>query len=394
MTTPSVSLSNRHPVTWLALAHFANDFFSGILGILLAAQADQIGLSKTKIGIASGLYLSVSIAQPMFGWFTDRTHRPAIMISGPIWTALGMLACGLAPNFSILLAGVMFAGIGNAMFHPIALTSVRALGGTRKGKSVAVFMLGGNSGFAIAPFITGFVLEAVGPPGITPLVAINFILVPMILWRLSGQLSFEAPIQRSTQPVETTRASHWYQGALMVVAAYMLVVLLRGLLHQGLVTYMPVYFKEQGRDLQFAGIATSFLLAFGAIGSYMGASLSDRFSRTWLIIISLVTATPLVTLLLHASGIWIFVLNLALGFLLSASWPILLLIGQEVFPGGANGASGLAFGWGFICSALGNFIAGIMADAIGLHNTFQVLAFLPLPAIFLMLILPRYQKGE
>lgn len=391
----STGLHNRHPVTWLALAHFANDFFSGILGLLLAAQADQIGLSKTQIGIASGLYLSVSIAQPMFGWITDRTQRPAIMMSGPLWTALGMLLCGLSTSFPMLIAGVLFAGVGNAMFHPIALTSVRALGGSRKGKSVAVFMLGGNSGFAIAPFITGFVLEAAGPRGITPLVAINFVLVPMILWRLSGQLTLDVPHRRPMPAsTEATTTRRWYQGALIVIGAYMLVVLLRGLLHQGLVTYMPVFFKEQGRDLEFAGIATSFLLAFGAVGSYVGASLSDRFSRSGLIALSIVPATPLVLLLIHADGVWIFALNLALGFLLSASWPILLLMGQEVFPGGANGASGLAFGWGFICSAMGNFLTGILADAIGLQNTFQALAFLPIPATILLLMLPHHQKGE
>ncbi len=103
--------------------------------------------------------------------------------------------------------------------------------------------------------------------------------------------------------------------------------------------------------------------------------------------------TPLSLLLFEArSTLLILVMSIILGLIMNASWPILLMIGQEVFPGGAGGSSGLAFGWGFIAAAGGNTLTGFLAESIGLRESFQILAFLPLLVAGLVLALPSGQR--
>ncbi len=384
----------KRAIRWLTVAHFANDFFPGILGILLAAQSDALGLSKTQIGIASGTFLLVSLSQPFLGWIADRTGKPYIMMSGPLWTSFGMLICGLAGSFMVIMVGVLVGGFGNAMFHPVALASARAFGGSAaKGRSVALFMLGGNGGFAVGPFLAGFLLEAMGPPGVAPFVVINMVVVPWLVWRLYPNMNAPMSAIENEATSRPTTPDHdmprrWYQTATALLIVYMMIMLVRGLFNQALSVYMPTYYAESGYALDFAGVATAVLLGSAAVGSFLGAWLSDHYSRVFIASFSLLMTTPLSLLLLQASSVpSILIFSVLTGLMLNANWPILLMIGQEVFPGGASGSSGLAFGWGFICNASGSYVTGFLADAIGLQEALQFLALTPLIGAVLLLLL-------
>ncbi|PJF42093.1 MAG: hypothetical protein CUN55_10515 [Phototrophicales bacterium] len=394
-------MNPRYAIWWLATAHFMNDFFSGTLGIILAAQNDQIGLSNTQIGTASAIFLTVSIIQPFLGWVSDKYQVPHFMILGSSITALGLLVVGLAQSYTLILIGVLLGGFGNAMFHPTGLASARALGGPmRKGRSVALFMLGGNGGFAIGPFLSGFALASFGPKGIAPFVLLNLIIVPILFWRLQTNLrdtlnniSSQSKAKHNQHTSSNTR-SKWYQTTTMMIAVYLIVVLLRGVIYQALSTFLPKYYTDYGNNLDFAGAATFALLFCSALGGFIATSLSDRLPRLPIVSVSLFLIAPLGWLLLAANGWWIFALSVPFGLTIGAQWPILLMIGQEVLPGGASGSSGLAFGWGFIANAGGTFVAGLLADWIGLRETLQVVSLLPMLGAFLVFLLPAESPNE
>ncbi len=384
-------LRAQQNIYWLSLAHFANDFFSGVLGIMLAAQEDPLGLSETQKGIAAGIFMLMSLSQPVLGRVADRTGKHYVMLAGASLTATGMLVSGLANAYVLLLVGALLGGLGNSMFHPVALASARAFGGTRaKGRSIAVFMLGGNGGYGLGPFVAGFALEAFGPSGIAPLALLNLMLVPMLVWRLRSDVQ-SALMHRPSDP--SRMAANTAQAAVFLVGIYAIIVLLRCIPNQALSIYMPTFYTEQDYSLNFAGMATALLLVSAAIGSFLGARLSDRFSPIMIASISMFMMPPLLFLLLRAEGVWILLLSVLLGLMLNANWPILLMMGQEVFPGGASGASGLAFGWGFISNAAGALIAGPLADSIGIQSTLELLILLA-PVGALLILIFRIQKGE
>jgi MFS transporter, FSR family, fosmidomycin resistance protein len=384
------------PIQWLAAGHFANDFFSGAMGIMLAAQDDVIGLSEPEIGLASGIFLGISITQPFLGWLSDRLSIPHLMILGPLVCALGLAVVGLAPTFAVVLLGAVLGGFGNAMFHPSGLAGARAFGGeSRKGSSVAWFMVAGNGAFAISPFIVGFALEAFGPSGILPFVLINLVLVPMIVLRvqtdLRDSLDNTAPKAKPTPGTTATTSPvtrRWYQATAVLISVYLIIVLMRGVIYQALNTFLPTFYKDQGLDLGIAGSATSVIFVFAALGGFVASSLSDRLPRLPIVSLSLFSIAPLTWLLLNADGVWLFALSVPLGVALGAHWPIVLMIGQEVLPGGASGSSGLAFGWGFVANAAGTILVGAIADSVGLQETLQYAALLPLLGAGLVFLLP------
>jgi FSR family fosmidomycin resistance protein-like MFS transporter len=397
-TLPSVEKTHPTWVTpWLAMAHFSNDFFTGSLGLILVAQSERLDLSNTQFGLASSGYLGISLLQPLLGWLTDRIERAYLMLGGAFISALGVLIIALAPSYSIILFGSVVAGIGNAMFHPIGLASARAFAKENaSGRSVALFMLGGNGAFAIGPLIIGWVLDTVGLRGVAPFVLLSAIFVPVILLRLRPVLRGSLTgAQKTTQIIRVKDADgnlpqiNWWQNAIFILVIYMIVVFLRGTMHQSLGTFLPKYYTEQDRSLVFAGIATFALLFAAAFGSYFGAVLSDYVPRRLIITFSLTAMTPLMLLLLEVSGVWIFVFSIALGLLVNANWPLLLMIGQEVAPGGAVSASGFAFGWGFFASAAGSFFIGVLADEIGLGPALRVMSVMPLLAVSMIYLLPQ-----
>ena len=101
---------------------------------------------------------------------------------------------------------------------------------------------------------------------------------------------------------------------------------------------------------------------------------------------------PLLLLLLESEGVGIFIFGTLLGLMLKASLPLLLMMGQEVFPGGASGASGLSFGWMFLSSTIGTFIASLLSDAIGLKETLQVIAILPVFGVLMVLVIWNHTR--
>lgn len=384
------------PIWWLSAGHFANDFFSGAMGIMLAAQDDVIGLSEPEIGLASGIFLGISITQPFLGWLSDRLSIPHLMILGPAVTALGLAVVGLAPSFAIILLGAVLGGFGNAMFHPSGLAGARAFGGeARKGGSIALFMVAGNGAFAISPFIAGFALQAFGPSGILPFVLINLVLMPTIFMRLGTDLRTtldgkQKPVKAKDGAVAKAQLvrKRWYQTTTVIITVYLLIVLMRGVIYQALNTFLPTFYKDQGLELGIAGSATSVIFVFAALGGFVASSLSDRLPRLPIVSLSLLSIAPLTWLLLSADGFWLFAISVPLGIALGAHWPIVLMIGQEVLPGGASGSSGLAFGWGFVANAAGTILVGAIADAVGLQDTLQYAALLPLLGAVLVFLLP------
>lgn len=400
MTTESLSKELSWAITRrLTALHFSNDFFTGGLAILLAAQEGPLDLSNTEIGIAGAMFQGLSIFQPALGWLTDKIERSYLMFLGALISAFGLLICAFADSTAVIFVGAFVIGIGNAALHPVALASARAYAPTGgKGRSVALFMLGGNSAFALSPLIFGLLFDNIGLETVAPIFALFVIIVPTLTRSLSPYVrghikgAKSAPKVPEVEDHETATdivEYRWWQTAQVMLVAYLGAVLMTNIISMVLGTFLPVYYTSQDRSLEFAGFATAVLLMAAAFGSFAGASLSDYISRRIILTVSLLVMTPGLLILINAKNdIVLLGLSVILGLAVNANKPILLMVGQEILPGGAVGASGFSFGLSFVSGALGVFLVGGLADMIGLGETLQAVAFLPLLAIGLIFLLP------
>jgi FSR family fosmidomycin resistance protein-like MFS transporter len=389
-------LRNRSLLSY-TLAHFSVDLCAGALPVIVLFLARALNLSIAQSGfIISAYAISSSLTQPLFGYLSDRT-------GGKYQSALG-LACiavfqgmlGFATNYSTVLVMACLAGCGSAAFHPHGASGATRAGGTRKTSAMSVFMLGGNTGYALGPVIAAAAMTAFGVHGSAVISLIGLLLVPLVL---SAQGPHTASTSTSTTPASASAAATAaspQRFTTMSIIALMLIMFLRAWTQSGTTTYIPVYFtRVVGFSVEGASQISSINLLALAIGGLVGGLLSDRFGGRRVMMASWLIYAPAIVALFLApfavSTSWVFVAAIVAGFVAGASWPPLIVMAQELFPKNAGVGSGIALGFAFAMGGIGTGITGWLAEPtrLGLTTSMVLLGALPLIATVLALLLPR-----
>lgn len=164
MTDISEAPTRRHDrkvVSLIAAGHFFSHFYILILPPLFPLLRGEYGVSYTALGLALAvLNVTTALTQAPVGFLVDRFGARGILITGLATFALATALIGLFPTYPALLALMVLAGLGNAVFHPadyaILSGSVTAV---RMGRAFSIHTFGGSFGFAAAPvtvvFLTG-----------------------------------------------------------------------------------------------------------------------------------------------------------------------------------------------------------------------------------------------
>lgn len=134
--------------------HFATDLCHGSMPIILAYMYQQGRLdsySSVALLMMANTILNALI-QPIAGNLADSKPRPYLMSIGIACAFLGVMFIGTVQNQILLYSLVCLNGIGSAIFHPAGGKMANTFGGAKLGKSMSIFSVGGNFGFACGPF--------------------------------------------------------------------------------------------------------------------------------------------------------------------------------------------------------------------------------------------------
>jgi FSR family fosmidomycin resistance protein-like MFS transporter len=390
-------LKNRSLLSY-TLAHFSVDLCAGALPVIMVYLGRALGLSIAQTGFVIGAYaISSSLSQPLFGYLSDRT-------GGRYQSALG-LACiaifqgllGFATSYAMVLTLACLAGCGSAAFHPHGASGATRAGGERKASAMSVFMLGGNTGYALGPVIAAAAMAALGVHGSAVISLIGLLLVPFVL-SAQGPLkpTTNASTARSATAASTsTPAQTARQFSALAVVALMAIMFLRAWTQSSTTAYIPAYFtKVVGLGIEEASRISSLNLFALAAGGLAGGLLSDRFGGRKVMILSWLIYGPMTLLLFSASGGAVYVIAMAAGFVAGASWPPLIVMAQELFPKNAGVASGIALGFAFAMGGIGTAITGFLAESerLGVQTSLMMLAALPLISAAMALALPGERR--
>jgi FSR family fosmidomycin resistance protein-like MFS transporter len=391
-------LKNR-PLLSYSLAHFSVDLCAGALPIIMVYLSQALSLSISQSAFVVGVYnMSSSLSQPLFGYLSDKAANHAFSkwqsALGLAWLATFQGLTGFASSYSMLLVLVALAGLGSAAFHPHGASGVNKSGGPRKSSAMAVFMMGGNSGYASGPLVAGLLLESLGVRGSIWISIIGLLLVPLVYFagRSTGVSAPKAP-SAQTNPNAKELALKFSR---LAIAALMILMFLRAWTQAGVTSFMPIYFtKIAGLTVpQAAQIAFINLLAL-AMGGLLGGILADKFGGKRILIATLLINAPAVYLLFSTQGITtLFIAPLA-GFVAGASWPPLIVMAQDIFPKNAGVASGISLGFAFAMGGIGQSITGWLADnGLGLQNSLLMLSVLPVLAAVCAVALPSRDVNQ
>ena len=173
-------------VLTVSLAHFLNDTYTSFLAPILPTLVSRLGLSNTQAGLLAFIQSTPSLLQPLIGHLADRASLRYFVILTPALAASTMSFLGVAPSFVVVALLVAVAGLSSATFHAAAPAMAGRLSGSRLGRGIGLWTIGGYLGFAVGPILVAGTIRLLTLEG-TPWLAIGGWLGSAILYlRLRG----------------------------------------------------------------------------------------------------------------------------------------------------------------------------------------------------------------
>jgi FSR family fosmidomycin resistance protein-like MFS transporter len=383
-TFPRINVTK---VALLSLGHLVVDLYPSFLAALLPLLIERLRLSMSLASLlASILMFSAALSQPVFGILSDRIGGKMLMLWGAMMAAAGMSFIGLLPSYALLLPFLILGGLGVACFHPQAAALAGHFSGPRKGLGLSLFMLGGNIGYGLGPLVILAIVLGLG------LKSSYLALFPGAIFLLL----LARYLPKDTIPLPTTRDEGAAENAVVLrdlapFAFLWLIVWLRSTAILSLATFLPTLQTMRGLSLVKGGSSFTVFMICGAIGGFIGGSLSDRVGRKNMVILSFLLVIPAFYGFLHVTIKWTFFSLAALGFFFFLGESPCIVMAQEAVPGRGGTMSALIMGFTWGMAALGVFGTGYFADILGMERAMGFLLYLPATALVLTLFLSGKQ---
>lgn len=148
----------------VGLAHGSSHFFHLLLPPLFPWLIADFGFSYSELSVLVSAFFIVSgVGQALAGFVVDRFGARPIMFAALSSFAVAGVIAGTANSYAQLMLAAIFAGLGNAPFHPVDFTILNnRLSPQRLGHGFSVHGLSGNLGWAAAPVFMAGITSATG----------------------------------------------------------------------------------------------------------------------------------------------------------------------------------------------------------------------------------------
>lgn len=378
----------------IGLVHLLNDSVQSVIPAIFPVLQDSMGISYSQMGwIAFALNITASIMQPVVGYFSDKRPTPALLPIGMGFTCSGMIFLAFADSYIAVMMSVILVGLGSAAFHPEGSKVSHMAAGNRRGLAQSIFQVGGNAGQSLAPLLTRWVFipfGLMGSIGFAALAAVG-IAVQIFIARWYGQTLKSGGYARK-KAADGVMNPAVKKNIMYAFFILIILVFVRSWYVSSIGSYYAFFLKDTfSLSTQDAQIYIFLFLGAGALGTFFGGPLADRFGKRNMIFASMAFAAPLSLLLPYANLFWTGVLLSIIGFIMLSSFSITVVYAQMLVPGKIGTVSGMITGLAFGLGGLGALVLGNWIDAAGISPVMQVCSFMPLLG-FLTFLLPSDKK--
>jgi FSR family fosmidomycin resistance protein-like MFS transporter len=383
--------------TTLVIGHAVkHTLTSGLSSTLIPEIKLRMGLSATQVGSLGSVQQFTGWAATISaGYMGDRAaHRVNQMLAVSLgFTSLALLVLGIAPNYPVLIIGMLFMGFGPSMFHPPAIGALSRRFADRRSFAISWHGTGGSVGEMLGPLLAAGLLALMYWRNVLHIEFVLGAITAILLWRL---LSDGHDYGREEHQGESLKDYFKAFGGVLrhrTLLMIFLVTALRGVGQATNTIFLPVYLRE---SLDYSPALVSAYIALGqlaGIGSQpvMGF-LADKVGHKAVILPALIMFALLLALIPLADGkLQLAVIILLLGLFVFSMQSILTSAAVEQAGEGMHSMiTSLVYASTFLGS-LAPTVAGKLADSYGLASTFYMSCSLVATAALVMALtkLPR-----
>src|SRR5699024_10715640 len=240
--------------------------------------------------------------------------------------------------------------------------------------------VGGNTGQALAPLITALVLVPLGQFGaiwFTLVAGLAVIFLLYIAKWYGNQMT--AYTNERKKEAGTSSRSVPKKAIVFTLLILIFMVFARSWYQNAISNFYAFYaIDKYSLSIAEAQIYIFLFLLMGAIGTFIGGPLAERFGERYVILFYLLARAPLTILLLCVGQHVAMGMLCIIGLLLLSSFSVIVVYAQELVPGKIGTMSGLIVGLAFGMGAIGSVVLGALIDWIGLLPTMIFVSLLPL----------------
>jgi FSR family fosmidomycin resistance protein-like MFS transporter len=365
-------------------AHFIHDTYSAFLAPLLPKLIEKLSLTYTQAGSLSAITQLPSLLNPIIGYLDDKVNLRLFVILAPAISATTMSCLGIVPNYLSLVILLFITGLSIAAFHAPSPAMIARASGYQVGRGMSFYMAAGELGRTVGPLLASWALLAFTLSGMFPIAIPGWIASLAIFIRFKG---IPVHVEKQTGFREVLPIARRLFIPLIGITFF------RSFLITGLGVYLPTLLEGEGASIWKAGTTLAIYQFAGVIGAFLGGTVSDRLGRKSVLFTVSFLAPIMVLVFLRTSG-WIIIPVLILSGLFGlSSQPIILAIVQDQLPSHRSIGNGLFMAINFICLSLAAIGIGMLADRLGLRQTFLWTAISGLIAAPLVLLLPRAPRN-
>lgn len=380
-------------IKWLAGGHFINDMYSSFLVPILPFVAAKLSLSIATISaIISLSHLTSSIAQPIFGFISDKMKRRFFLIWGVVFCSIFVPLAGAMDTVFMLALCMIIGTTGNAFFHPQAtgLVTVFNHQNPKLTKYMGLFLAMGSIGYALGPMVSSAIAEKFGLEAL-PAAGIVGIAYAIMLY-------FNVPkIPKSAVAKSNVSFAAVIKDILkskpMMILIYISTA--KSVVSMSFSTFTPFLFKELGYGMGIIGAATTALFITGGIATMASSKFENIFGTKNVFRISFLGILPLTIIFLLTYKTYpaiSFASYGLLGFFIFLSVSVNMVMAQKLIPNHRGMISGVIGGFSWGIAGLSLTPLGFLASHIGVTKVLLAVAVITFSSTYLIKFLPDVKK--
>ena len=353
----------------ICISVFVASIGLGIIVPILPLYADGLGATGFLLGlIYSGLFISMTICNPIVGRLSDRIGKKTFITCGfGLGIIIALSYVWATSPFDLVIVRLLH-GIIAAMIIPVLMAYVGELSPMGKeGSYMGVYTMALFLGMAAGPVIGGIIVDIAGMNfafySFASSMGIAFFLTLFFLPSRPPFVSHKA----SKSPVKQILASNPLKG--LFVFGFILAIA-----QSGIAVFLPLLANNQQLTKTQIGIlASAFIFVAGILQPYFGR-LSNKYNKVNMVLIGTLIIAIGLAYLPSTNGFWILLfvgilIGIAAAIASPAANAMIVEHSREIGMGVVAGTMTACNSLGMIIGPIG---AGIVMDKINLNSAFYL----------------------